>query len=125
MCSICKVDENRSRFNIFNAFISVITAIKYYNEGYESIGIITPYNAQSRFINNILRDTLPNSRGNINCATVHKFQGSEKDIIIFDTVDSYRMRRPGVLLTDDKEEKSQRLINVDVTRARKKIHISI
>ncbi len=53
------------------------------------------------------------------------FKVRKKDIIIFDTVDSYRMRRPGVLLTDDKEEKSQRLINVDVTRARKKIHISI
>ena len=35
-------------------------------------------------------------------------------------MDSYRLRRPGVLLTDDREEKSQRLINVAVTRAKEK-----
>ncbi|NMB08943.1 MAG: AAA family ATPase [Tissierellia bacterium] len=120
MASICRVDENKSRFNIFNAFISVMIAIKHYHEGYNSIGIITPYNAQSKLINNILWDSFPDLRQNISCATVHKFQGSEKDIIIFDTVDSYRLRRPGVLLTDDREEKSQRLINVAVTRAKEK-----
>lgn len=121
MPSICRVDENGSRFNILNAFISVITAIKHYNEGYDSIGIITPYNAQSKLINNILNDIfIDKSERNISCATVHKFQGSEKDIIIFDTVDSYRLRRPGVLLTDDRNDKSERLINVAVTRARKK-----
>ena len=30
-------------------------------------------------------------------ATVHKFQGSERDMMIFDTVDSYPQERPGVL----------------------------
>ncbi len=123
MPSICMADENKSRFNIFNAFISISMAIKYYNEGYTSIGIITPpYNAQSKLINNILWD-LPNVKlkESISCATVHKFQGSEKDIVIFDTVDSYRLRRPGVLLTNNREEKSLRLINVAVTRAREKL----
>ena len=121
MPSICRRDENRSRFNILNAFISVIAAIKYCNEGYDSIGIITPYAAQSKLINSILNDiSLGKYRGNISCATVHKFQGSEKDVIIFDTVDSYRLRRPGILLTDDRDDKSLRLINVAVTRAKKK-----
>ncbi|NCU18874.1 AAA domain-containing protein, partial [Pallidibacillus pasinlerensis] len=46
-------------------------------------------------------------------ATVHKFQGSERDMIIFDTVDSYPQSRTGMLLTDKNSEK---LINVAVTR---------
>ncbi len=39
MASICRVDENKSRFNIFNAFISVMIAIKHYHEGYNSIAL--------------------------------------------------------------------------------------
>lgn len=121
MPTICITDENRSRLNVLNAFISVLTAIKYYEEGYDSIGIITPYNAQSKLIKNILDDVFADKyNSKISCATVHKFQGSERDIIIFDTVDSYRLRNPGVLLTDDRDDKSLRLINVALTRARKK-----
>ncbi len=48
-------------------------------------------------------------------ATVHKFQGSERDMMIFDTVDSYPQERPGVLFFD---HKNHRLVNVAVTRAR-------
>ena len=47
-------------------------------------------------------------------ATVHKFQGSERDMMIFDTVDSYPQERPGVLFFDQ----NHRLVNVAVTRAR-------
>ena len=50
-------------------------------------------------------------------ATVHKFQGSERDMMIFDTVDSYPQERPGVLFFD---HKNHRLVNVAVTRARGK-----
>ena len=40
-------------------------------------------------------------------ATVHKFQGSERDMMIFDTVDSYPQERPGVLFFDAKPSPRQ------------------
>jgi hypothetical protein len=55
-------------------------------------------------------------------ATVHRFQGSERDVMIFDTVDSEPIERPGILLTGGE---SERLINVAITRTRGKfIHVS-
>ena len=38
-------------------------------------------------------------REQIACATVHQFQGSEKDVIIYDATDCYRLAYPGPLLT--------------------------
>ena len=53
------------------------------------------------------------------CATVHQFQGSESDLIVFDAVESYPTAMAGFLMS--KEMRTvQRLINVAVTRARGK-----
>ncbi|PNB76406.1 DNA helicase, partial [Pseudomonas sp. FW305-BF6] len=58
----------------------------------------------------------------IQIATVHRFQGSECDVIIFDTVDTKPQYSPGYILTD---QNSDRLINVALTRAKGKfIHIT-
>ena len=31
----------------------------------------------------------------ITCATVHQFQGSEQEVVLYDAVDCYRMKYPG------------------------------
>jgi hypothetical protein len=55
-------------------------------------------------------------------ATVHKFQGSERDVMIFDTVEGAPQSRAGMLLTG---KDSERLINVAITRTKGKfIHVS-
>ena len=55
-------------------------------------------------------------------ATVHRFQGSERDVMIFDTVDSDTQERAGMLLTG---KNSERLINVAITRTKGKfLHVS-
>ena len=51
---------------------------------------------------------------NVECSTVHQFQGSEKSIIIFDAVDCYLRKFANDLLTSD------RLINVAISRAKGK-----
>ena len=51
---------------------------------------------------------------------MHQFQGSEKDAIIFDAVDCYRQRFPGMLLTSTNNNYANRLFNVALTRARGK-----
>lgn len=70
---------------------------------FEEIGIIAPYNAQV----NALRHTVDE---HMDVATVHKFQGREKDAIIMSTVDDTATE-----FSDDPN-----LLNVAISRAKQK-----
>lgn len=73
----------------------------------EEVGIITPYNDQ---VNEIKRQ-IPN----VEVATVHKFQGREKEVIILSTVDDQIKD-----FTDDPY-----MLNVAVSRARKRLIVVV
>lgn len=107
-----------SRFNIVSAIQSVQSAIQAIRAGQGNVGIITPYAAQSRLINRLVRDLGYDAR-QIQVATVHKYQGSERDVIIFDTVDG-NPKRPGLLTIGDAGTTAARLANVAISRARGK-----
>lgn len=74
---------------------------------YDEIGIIAPYNEQV----NEIKKQIPN----IDVATVHKFQGREKDIIILSTVDNQ--------IGDFADDPN--LLNVAVSRARKRLIVVV
>ena len=82
-----------------------------------SIGIISPFKHQAQEINSTIHKDLS---GQIVSDTVHKFQGDEKDVIIYSLV-----------VTDDSSEGKIRwidysvpnLVNVAVTRARKALYV--
>ncbi len=120
MYSVCSKLMDNSRINIMSALISIYLAMEYVDK--YDVGIITPYRAQSRLILQMVRDLTERDPkyGRITSATVHQFQGSERDLIIYDTVDCYRMTYPGVLLTAVKNDTANRLFNVAMTRARGK-----
>ncbi|MDD6716860.1 MAG: AAA domain-containing protein [Firmicutes bacterium] len=118
-CAASKNDDN-SRFNILSAVISLMTAMQAERKGEHSVGIITPYAAQTRLIRAMLQDYQQQDDGNITCATVHQFQGSERNIIVFDAVESYPAAKPGWLMSKNENGNLTRLINVAVTRARGK-----
>ena len=84
----------------------------------ESIAIITPYAEQSRVITRALRDA-GMKRGNVECSTVHRFQGNERDLVILDAVDASPLR-PGILLAS-RDDSSRKLLNVSLSRARGKL----
>lgn len=120
MMSVCTKTHDKSRINVLSALISCSLAINAASKS--NVGIITPYNAQSRLMLAMARDIagqMPKLCP-ISCATVHQFQGSEKDVIIYDAVDCYRMRYPGTLLTSTNNNYANRLFNVAMTRARGK-----
>ncbi|KAF7701722.1 ATP-dependent helicase NAM7 [Cucumispora dikerogammari] len=73
-----------------------------------TIGIITPYSAQARVLNERLKGLSFDIQNNIKVSTVDGFQGQEKDFIIFSTV---RTEKIGFL-------KDERRVNVAFTRAR-------
>lgn len=68
---------------------------------YKDIGIISPYRDQVQLLKHTFKD--------IECDTVHKFQGREKDTIIISTVDNK--------ITEFSDDPN--LINVAISRAKK------
>ncbi|MGA9047154.1 AAA domain-containing protein [Sulfuricurvum sp.] len=99
---------------IFKAMLN----IQVDNEFYKGIGIVTPFSNQHYYIEKLLNETEKNYKGInlIKVGTVHKYQGSERRIIIFASV--YGMRHAGktpiMFFNRDETE----MINVAVTRAK-------
>lgn len=121
MMSVCMKTADQSRINVLSAMMSMGLAIKAAKQC--EVGIISPYNAQSRLLHAMSRDLTekhPEIKP-VSCATVHQFQGSEKDVIIYDAVDCYRMPFPGTLLTSTANDYANRLYNVALTRAKGKM----
>ncbi|BAZ34084.1 serine/threonine protein kinase [Cylindrospermum sp. NIES-4074] len=111
--------QSHSRFNIISALIAVNLAYQNAQNHQLSIGIITPYNAQSRLIRRLLQD-LHLTDKSVKVATVHRFQGAEENLIIFDTVESSPQSKPGKLVTGGIQSTAMRLANVAVSRAQGK-----
>ena len=108
-----ETDEEKSTFNTREAQIASWIAKNIIDAGIKpkDLAILTPFNAQTRKIKEELKDMgLPN----LTVRTVHRYVGGEKDVIIF----SAAATDPWSLTFIDK-----RLINVTVTRAKKKLMV--
>jgi hypothetical protein len=116
--------RSNSRLNLWQLLISFQLIHESHVGGARSIGYVSPYRAQANLMAQLLADLYEKEclTSDIIAATVHRFQGSERDVMIFDTVDSYPQTRAGMLLTG---RDSERLINVAITRTKGKfIHVS-
>lgn len=118
--STCIKSSDDSRANVLSAFVTFSLALKAAQT--QEVGIITPYYAQSRLLHAMVRDVneleaLPHA---IKCATVHQFQGSEEDVIVYDAVDCYRLPFPGALIASTAGRYADRLFNVAMTRSKGK-----
>jgi AAA domain-containing protein len=113
-------DGSYSRFNKTTAQFCVDLAREAIRNGVESAAIITPYAEQSRLIRQYLSRS-PVDAKRIECQTVHRFQGNERDFVIIDTVDTAPFP-PGVLLAGrPPQSTAKNLINVSISRARGKL----
>lgn len=115
--STCIKSSDDSHANVLSAFVTFSLALKAAQT--QEVGIITPYHAQSRLLHAMVRDVneleaLPHA---IKCATVHQFQGSEEDVIVYDAVDCYRLPFPGALIASTAGRYADRLFNVAMTRS--------
>ncbi len=118
-CAAAK-DVNNSRFNVLSALISFATARTVEKNGEAEIGIITPYAAQTRIIRAMVKDLQTKTATNIACSTVHQFQGSERNVVVFDAVEDYPFSKAGWLMSKNENNSVTRLINVALTRSRGK-----
>jgi superfamily I DNA and/or RNA helicase len=118
----CSRLSTGGRFNLYNALLCCTMAKKILNNTREvRIGIIAPYAAQARLINKIAKDLEILDR--IRTSTVHRFQGGEEPIIIFDTVEGSGTK-VAPMLDDTKPDSDARLLlNVAITRAKYRFYM--
>ena len=90
-----------------------------------TIGVITPYRGQVSLIRALKFERQYNDEfeERIKIGTIHTFQGSECDVIIFDMVDCPKSERGNSLQIGKlyAAEKGERLLNVAVSRAKYKL----
>ena len=89
-------------------------------KGNSRIGIISPYSAQTKLLQSLLNDRFQD-RGAELAATVHRFQGNEKDSIIVDLTDSDGARLSHFMRAVRIDEDGSRLLNVAISRARHRV----
>lgn len=87
-----------------------------------SVGVVTPFTAQARFIDRLLRrvERVGSERlteVDFACGTAHRFQGGERDTIIFSSVLTPEIRKRTAAWV----EREKNLINVAVSRARRSL----
>lgn len=86
-------------------------------QGVHDVGVVTPYRVQSRRIFRAVRSRLGRSAPrSLEVATIHRFQGREKEAVILDTVDA----PPGGswFLNERRNPDFPRLLNVALSRSR-------
>lgn len=106
----------RSRHNDATAALCATLARRAHAAGAESVAVITPYADQAKAVGRLLQDLEA-----VACSTVHRFQGQERDVVIFDAVDT-APHEPGVLLSSMRADSgANNLLNVSISRARGKL----
>ncbi len=106
-----------SRVNPASAELTAELARQAVAGGAASVAVITPYAAQAR---DIQRQLAARRVAGVECATIHRFQGRECDVVILDLVDAAPMR-PGLLLSGGPRSDAAQLLNVSLSRARGKL----
>lgn len=108
--------DGGSYYNLYSAFVCVELAKQAVEAGYDSIGIISAYRAQVNLIQKMVSDTFKGSN-KIDADTVHRFQGGEKQLIIFDITTA---KSPSMYDDGGEEGADMKLLNVAISRAKEK-----
>ncbi len=115
---------NSSRLNFLSATVAVDIAEQLLSPDRPSrmegapkrILIVAPYRAHAKLVTVLLKD-FPNLQDEVVAGTAHSFQGSEADVVIFDTVVDEPQWRVNLFMPSLDEE-LKCLLNVALTRAK-------
>ncbi len=112
-----------SHFSIASALVtSGLVADLLDQDPTRRIGVVTPYAAQASILHAVLNALV--GRSSVRVGTVHRFQGEERDTIVFDATDGPPFTSPGrFLMGRNAEDEGARLLNVAVTRARRDLFV--
>lgn len=115
---IASILDGGSYYNLYNALVCLEIAKEAVKSGYSSIGIISAYRGQANLISKMLVDTFKDEdKTKVDADTVHRFQGGEKQLIIFDITTANAKS-----MYDDGSENGNdmKLMNVAISRAKDK-----
>jgi hypothetical protein len=107
-----------SRGNPLQALLALSVARRAAREGGGSVALVTPYRAQARLMAAGAAESAEAPA--LTAATVHRFQGSERDVVVVDLVDA-QPQAGASRLTGRDADAALRLLNVAVSRARGKL----
>jgi len=109
-----------SRLNITHGLIVLDTCKSMLSSGAKEIAVITPYRAQAKLLSHLIKSL--NLDASVIAATIHRFQGAEKECVVLDLVDALPQERASRLTGTDPET-ATRLLNVAISRAKGKLVI--
>jgi KaiC/GvpD/RAD55 family RecA-like ATPase len=120
----CSRLSTGGRFNIYSALVATTLAQKLSEHlNGDSVGIVTPYRAQSKLISKIAQDRGIIDDNSLRVNTVHSFQGGEEQVIILDCVEGPGAPRWSMLDDQRPNSDARLLLNVALTRARCKVFL--
>ncbi|MBW4061179.1 AAA family ATPase [Candidatus Saccharibacteria bacterium] len=111
--------DGGSYYNLYNALVCIEIAKEALASGYSKIGIISAYRAQVNLIQKMVSDSFPGST-EVVADTVHRFQGGEKELIIFDVTTP---SSPSMYDDQMPEGNDMKLLNVALSRSQQKCAI--
>ena len=133
-----KQGAGHSRLNFISAAVDIALAFGFAEKLMNSqpkrsdeakILIVAPYKPHVALLNSLIRLEFRNRGidddcGLIRAGTVHSFQGSEADVVIYDLVVDEPHWKAGVFMPDDEiNEGLRKAFNVAVTRAKFKLYV--
>lgn len=107
--------DSGSYYNFYHAFLVVELARQAIESGYKKVGIITPFRPQANLVQKMLVDSKLDNF--VIADTVHRFQGGQKQVVIFDVTTPNPTK-----LTDDNGTggDDEKIFNVAFSRAQEK-----
>jgi len=111
-----KTSQTKSPYNKeeANEIIKILKTFKESNLKKISFGIVTIFRSQMELINDMINKSKELKNMDITVGTAHRFQGDEKDIILFSPVISQGIKQTTLSWIN----KTTQLLNVAITRAR-------
>lgn len=119
----CELTSKHSRINKGSAnYIveNILSPLRYHPILSDiNLGIVTPYRAQVNELNTLIskKEWNNNFKEKIKIGTIHSFQGSETDLLIYDLVESCHIKLGRLYM----HETGERLVNVAISRAKSKL----
>lgn len=86
----------------------------------DRIIIESPYRPHTEFLEKLIQEF--DLENDVRAGTIHTFQGSEAEVVIFDLVNDDPHWRVGLFMPEN-DDTTKRLLNVGITRARKRLII--
>ena len=111
--------DGGSFYNLYNALVCIEIAKQAVASGYTKIGIISAYRAQVNLLQKMVSDSFPKTI-EVVADTVHRFQGGEKELIIFDITTP---SSPSMYDDQMPEGNDMKLLNVALSRSKQKCAI--